>query len=82
MSACGNVGATYAYALLLNRLSSEIVLIDANRAKAEGEVMDLNHAMPFAHSHAYLGGRLCGLRGRGYYRAQCRRGPAAGRDSA
>lgn len=45
----GNVGATYAYALLLNRLSSEIVLIDANRAKAEGEAMDLNHAMPFAH---------------------------------
>ena len=45
----GNVGATYAYALLLNRLASEIVLIDANRARAEGEAMDLNHAMPFAH---------------------------------
>lgn len=45
----GNVGATYAYALLLNRLSSEIVLIDANRARAEGEAMDLNHAIPFAH---------------------------------
>lgn len=45
----GNVGSTYAYALLLNRLSSEIVLIDANRAKAEGEAMDLNHAMPFTH---------------------------------
>jgi L-lactate dehydrogenase len=44
----GNVGATYAYALLLNGLSSEIVLIDANRARAEGEVMDLNHAIPFA----------------------------------
>ena len=36
---CGNVGATYAYALLQNRLSSEIVLIDTNRAKAEGETM-------------------------------------------
>jgi L-lactate dehydrogenase len=45
----GNVGSTYAYALLLNRLSSEIVLIDANRGKAEGEAMDLNHAMPFTH---------------------------------
>ena len=45
----GNVGATYAYALLLNGLSSEIVLIDANRARAEGEAMDLNHAIPFAH---------------------------------
>lgn len=45
----GNVGATYAYALLLNGLSSEIVLIDANHARAEGEAMDLNHAVPFAH---------------------------------
>src|SRR5512140_682656 len=43
----GNVGATTAYALLLNGAASEIVLIDANRARAEGEAMDLNHAMPF-----------------------------------
>jgi L-lactate dehydrogenase len=45
----GNVGSTFAYAVLLNGLAAEIVLIDANRAKAEGEAMDLNHAMPFAH---------------------------------
>jgi L-lactate dehydrogenase len=45
----GNVGASYAFALLLNRLCSEIVLIDSNHAKAEGEAMDLNHAVPFAH---------------------------------
>jgi len=45
----GNVGSTYAYALLLNGLASEIVLIDANRAKAEGEAMDLNHAVTFAY---------------------------------
>lgn len=44
----GNVGATFAYALLLSGLASEIVLIDANRAKAEGEAMDLNHTVPFA----------------------------------
>jgi L-lactate dehydrogenase len=42
----GNVGATFAYTLLISGLASEIVLIDANQAKAEGEVMDLNHAMP------------------------------------
>lgn len=45
----GNVGATFAYALLLRGLAAEIVLIDANRAKAEGEAMDLNHAVPFAY---------------------------------
>jgi len=45
----GNVGATFAYALLLSGLCSEIVLIDQNTQKAEGEVMDLNHAVPLAH---------------------------------
>ncbi|MGI9101818.1 MAG: L-lactate dehydrogenase [Terriglobales bacterium] len=45
----GNVGSTFAYALLLSGLAAEIVLIDANRTKAEGEQMDLNHAEPFAH---------------------------------
>jgi L-lactate dehydrogenase len=44
----GNVGATFAYSLLLSGLASEIVLIDNNRAKAEGEAMDLNHAMPLS----------------------------------
>jgi L-lactate dehydrogenase len=45
----GNVGATFAYALLLSGLVAEIVLIDMNQAKAEGEAMDLNHTVPFAH---------------------------------
>ncbi len=45
----GNVGSTFAYALLLSGLAADIVLIDANRAKAEGEAMDLNHTVPFAH---------------------------------
>jgi L-lactate dehydrogenase len=45
----GNVGSTFAYALLLSGLAAEIVLIDSNRARAEGEAMDLNHAEPFAH---------------------------------
>lgn len=45
----GSVGATFAYALLLSGLAAEIVLIDANHGKAEGEAMDLNHAVPFTH---------------------------------
>jgi L-lactate dehydrogenase len=45
----GNVGSTFAYALLLSGLAAEIVLVDANRARAEGEAMDLNHTVPFAH---------------------------------
>lgn len=45
----GNVGATFAYSLLLSGLASEIVLIDNNPSKAEGEAMDLSHAMPLSH---------------------------------
>ncbi len=44
----GNVGATLAYGLLLSGLATEIVLIDQNQAKAEGEAMDLTHAVPLA----------------------------------
>jgi L-lactate dehydrogenase len=42
----GNVGATFAHALLLSGLAAEIVLIDRDHHKAEGEAMDLNHAIP------------------------------------
>ena len=45
----GMVGSTFAYTLLLSGIASEIVLIDANHERAEGEAMDLNHAVPFAH---------------------------------
>jgi len=45
---CGYVGATTAFSLMNDGLFTEIVLLDVNRAKAEGEAMDLNHGMPFA----------------------------------
>ncbi len=52
----GNVGSTTAYALLFSGLASEIVLIDKDRKKAEGEVMDLNHAVPLTHpTRIFLG---------------------------
>jgi L-lactate dehydrogenase len=44
----GNVGTTLAYSLLHSGLANEIVLTDQNMHKAEGEVMDLNHAVPMA----------------------------------
>lgn len=46
----GNVGATYAYALLLSGLAAEIVLINRSRDVAEGEAMDLAHAVPLTHA--------------------------------
>ena len=48
---CGNVGMSYAYALLNQRTQvNELVLIDINKEKALGEVMDLNHTLAFAPS--------------------------------
>lgn len=43
----GFVGTTFAYSLLIRSLVSEIVLIDTDRDRAEGEAMDLSHGLPF-----------------------------------
>ena len=43
----GAVGATAAYALMISGIGEEIVLIDVNEHKAEGEAMDLAQGAPF-----------------------------------
>lgn len=46
---CGNVGMSYAYAMVVNGVAiDELVLIDINKEKAEGEACDLSHAMSYA----------------------------------
>lgn len=49
---CGNVGLSYAFALVSqpNKVD-ELVLIDINQKKAEGEAMDLKHALPYSSHH-------------------------------
>lgn len=44
----GAVGSSYAFALLNQGLTEEIVLIDLNQKKAEGDAMDLNHGLAFS----------------------------------
>jgi L-lactate dehydrogenase len=44
----GFVGTAFAYSLLIRGLASQIAIIDVDKERAEGEVMDLNHGMPFA----------------------------------
>jgi L-lactate dehydrogenase len=46
----GNVGATTAYALLLSGLAPDIVLINRDHKKAEGEAEDISHAEPWSHT--------------------------------
>ncbi|WP_042458390.1 L-lactate dehydrogenase [Neobacillus dielmonensis] len=50
----GFVGSSYAFAMLNQGISEELVLIDVNKEKAEGDAMDLNHGLPFAPSHTKI----------------------------
>ena len=45
---CGYVGAASAFALMQSGMLSELVLLDVNRQKAEGEALDISHGLPFA----------------------------------
>ena len=44
---CGFVGSTSAFSLIQTGLFSEMVLIDANKERAEGEAMDLSHGSAY-----------------------------------
>lgn len=46
----GNVGVAAAYALFIQGISSELVLIDMNERRAEGEAMDLMHGQALVGS--------------------------------
>lgn len=45
----GNVGSTFAFALMLSGIARDIVIVDSNEKKAAGECMDLNHGMSLTH---------------------------------
>ena len=48
---CGNVGMSYAYALMNQKTSvTELSLIDLDEKRVEGEAMDLNHCLAFSPS--------------------------------
>ncbi len=50
----GAVGCSYAYAMVNQAVAEEIVLLDVNQRKAEGEAMDLNHGVPFSPSRTVI----------------------------
>ena len=53
---CGFVGASTAFSLMQSGLFSEMVLLDADRKKAEGEAMDISHGEVYARPmHIYAG---------------------------
>jgi L-lactate dehydrogenase len=59
----GFVGATAAYALVMQGVGREIVLVDRNTDRAVAEADDLRHAVPFAHPLDVRAGRYGDLAG-------------------
>ena len=47
MIGCGFVGSAAVFSLMESGLFTEIVLIDVDHTKAEGEAMDISHGIPF-----------------------------------
>ncbi len=46
----GNVGSTAAYAIMLNNIASEILLVDINETRCIGELYDLSDALSLSHT--------------------------------
>lgn len=59
----GHVGATFAYALLLGGLTQEVVLVDKDDRRAQGEALDLAHALPFNRPAKVRAGSLADVTG-------------------
>jgi len=53
----GAVGSTFAYALAQDGVADEIVLMDAQRELAQGQVLDLSHGLPFLPPVSFMVGR-------------------------
>ncbi|MDX1688814.1 MAG: L-lactate dehydrogenase [Candidatus Promineifilaceae bacterium] len=59
----GNVGSTAAYALVMQGIGREIVLVDLDKERAAAEAADLLHAVPFAHALKVRSGEYADLDG-------------------
>ncbi|WP_172330861.1 L-lactate dehydrogenase [Mangrovicoccus sp. HB161399] len=59
----GAVGATAAYAIALDGLAREIVLVDRDAKVAQAQADDISHAMPFASSTEIRAGGYAALDG-------------------
>ncbi len=59
----GFVGATAAYAMVMNGVGREIVLVDVNHKRAVAEADDIFHAVPFSHPLDVHAGEYADLHG-------------------
>ncbi len=59
----GNVGASIAYVMSIKNTCRELVLIDVDRQKAEGEAMDIIHGLPFLNRMNIYAGDFSDIQG-------------------
>jgi len=59
----GMVGATAAYAIVMQGVAREVVLVDINQARAQADADDILHAVPFAYSVEVRAGDYADLTG-------------------
>jgi L-lactate dehydrogenase len=59
----GLVGSTAAYALVMQGIGREIVLVDKNEVRSQAEADDILHAVPFAHPLRVTAGDYADLKG-------------------
>ena len=59
---CGFVGSSSAFAMMRSGIFSELGLLDANQAKAEGEAMEIAHGLPFSRPMKIYAGGYSDLR--------------------
>jgi L-lactate dehydrogenase len=60
---CGFVGSTAAYAMVMEGIGREIVLVDLDGSRARAEAADIQHAVPFAHPLQVMAGEYADLAG-------------------
>ena len=59
----GMVGSSFAYALMQHGVANELILVDQDSARAEGEAMDLSHGLPFVRPMQIRAGDYADLAG-------------------
>ncbi|MDD5644593.1 MAG: L-lactate dehydrogenase, partial [bacterium] len=59
---CGNVGIRCAYALIIKGIVREMMLVDLDRKRAEGEAMDLSHGAPYINPVEIFAGGYSDIR--------------------
>lgn len=62
---CGNVGATIAFELIESGMFLELVLIDVDQKRSEGEAMDLSHTSAYSHAMSIYAGNYDDLKDAG-----------------